>query len=368
MIKAKKLTIGIDCDDVLFQCNEPAIKRLNEETGSSYTTEDLIGWCRKPEGVGGILKYYKDPEFLKTQPLYKGAKQFVKALLDRHCDVLFITAVPPELASVRAQRICECFNDVNPSNIVLTHRKDICNVDILLDDAAHNILSSPAKYPILFRHPWNRDVTGCLAVTNYDEALNMIDTIILQGGYQMDTNQADVLCLIGPSGSGKSKIIEEILSQNKNYQVPVIFTTSTRSQIYYNHVTRKTFVEMRANDEFAEITSYAGDYFGIRKADMVFSDFNKLVIPIDVCGANALKREYGNTKVKTVYVNRQRADLITDILTKDIPEDKKVLRIMALDGERKNASLCDDIIDNNDTIESARQLLSMMKGELFDGN
>ena len=84
----------------------------------------------------------------------------------------------------------------------------------------------------------------------------------------------------------------------------------------------------------------------------------KLVIPIDVCGANALQRIYGEC-VKTVYLKRSRAELVMNILQKNIPEGEKTLRILALDGEERNEELCDYSVANTSIDDVVAQIQAM---------
>lgn len=352
----KKLKIALDVDDVLGVCMASAVTLWNGETGASMTPYDVTGWCSE----AGWLKYFSDETFVATQAVSDGAKWFVQELIKRGCDVLVTTAVPMGVAEARTQWIMKNFPEINPGNIIIGKRKDIYDVDIMIDDAAHNILNSRAKYPILMRKPWNQHVTGLMAVNNFEECLNLIDTIMRQNGYIESSEPTDVVCLVGPSGSGKHDIINAL--RGEGYIVPRIFTTNPAvKQDFYRIVDKSAFEQEKAAHHYAETTSYAGYYYGIRMEDMV--DLMaarrrkqvKLVIPIDICGANALKRIYGEC-VKTVYVRRNRGELVMNILQKDIPDKEKTLRILALDGEERNEELCDYSVTHTTTASVVQQI------------
>ena len=353
----KRLVVAVDVDDVLAVCAQAALDRWNAETGQSVQVTDILGWASDEYGW---VKYFDDPEFVANQPVVPGAQQFIKALFKRECDVVIATAVPMHLAHIRAQWIANHFPEISRNNIIIGKRKELYNVDVLIDDAAHNILSSQARYPILMRKPWNQNVTGLLAANDFDDCLNLIDTIMHQNYYVKSVVPTDVVCLIGPSGSGKHDVIREL--QNEGYHVPRIFTTNPSvTQKYYRVISKDVFESEKAMHHYAETTSYAGYYYGIRMQDMVchMADRRrrpvKLVIPIDLCGANALQRIYGES-VKTVYLKRSRAELVLNILRKNISDEEKKLRILALDGEERNEELCDYSITNENIADVVRQI------------
>lgn len=338
-IVGNDVVVGIDVDDVLAECIAGAARRWFEETGEYFDPYDVTGWVGSE---AGFTKYFSDPTFVANQKVNPGAQRFVRELIKRGCDVMVVTAVPMCVAAERANWVLKNFPEIKPENILIGKRKDVVAVDIMIDDAAHNILSSPAKYPILVRKPWNKHVTGLMAANDFDELLHLVDTIMRQNGYSEDIYpKANAICLVGPSGSGKTEVIRAM--QDCGYQVPAIYTTSNNKEPYYRKRTRKKFEEEKDHNFFAETTCYAGEYYGIRMQDMVHHMSNaatRLVIPIDVCGANALRRIYGE-RVKTVYLKRQRSELVANILTKDIDDEEKVMRILALDAEERNEELCD---------------------------
>lgn len=333
----RKLSIALDVDEVLAVCIEYAIQRWNAESGANLSIYDIDGWGT---GNDGWTKYFKDESFVLNQPVVPGAQTFVQELIRRGCDVLIITAVPPNVANARVQWIRTHFPEIKPDNIIIGKRKDICVTDVLIDDAAHNILHSQASFPILMRKPWNKEVTGCLAANDFNDCLHLIDSISRQRGFNASMVPTEVVCLVGPSGSGKHKIIAKLIEEG--YTVPCIYTTNPAAkQSYYKVVTQSQFEQgMR---HFTETTSYAGFYYGTRTKDWVrlmSENKCKIVIPIDVCGANALQRMYGE-RVKTVYIKRNRSELVYNILQKPLSDKEKTLRIGALDAEEKNEYLCD---------------------------
>lgn len=67
-------------------------------------------------------------------------------------DVYFITAVAPAFMGIRAKQILTAFPEFPPENIILGNAKNLVQFDIILDDAIHNVLETPATYPVLMRN------------------------------------------------------------------------------------------------------------------------------------------------------------------------------------------------------------------------
>ena len=140
-----RLRIGLDVDDVLYECNFYALKLLKEKYGErpELDINNIKVWGLQGDISDERIKYFDSPDFVRAQPLFPGAQKFVRDLC-RIADVFFITAVPPKCMSARAERLAADFPEVPAANTLIGTRKDLINLDIFLDDAAHNISSSQA--------------------------------------------------------------------------------------------------------------------------------------------------------------------------------------------------------------------------------
>ena len=75
---------------------------------------------------------------------------------------------------------------------------------------------------------------------------------------------------------------------------------------------------------------------------------------MDICGAMALKTHFQN--VITVYIGREKRDLLTSVLEKEISTEEKVTRLMAIEREKKNADICDYVVRFSDYDDAVRQI------------
>ena len=238
MKRKYRLSTALDIDDLLMECTSYAIRLANEKHkfDPPMTLYEKDRWGKIGTRIDSIYPYFNDPEFYRTQPVYEGAKEFVRKL-SRMTEVFVCTAVPPEFMGIRAQRIMEEFPEIPEDHIYMGARKDNIHTDILFDDAMHNILNSSAKYPVLMRRPWNQEATGMLAVNHYDEFLKIVEIIAESYSVsptQRDPAKSDIVVLVGPSSTGKSKLAARFLSENDKFLKLPSYTTKDPTALEEN--------------------------------------------------------------------------------------------------------------------------------------
>ena len=352
-MKKYRLQIGLDVDDILYECNEYALDLLNraENITPPLTIHDIRSWGGNAGRVDDRLRYFGDPDFVRNQPVLKGAKEFVSKLCEV-ADVFFVSAVPPACMSARAMRLAADFPQVPTANILLGHRKDLVHLDILLDDGAHNIERSPASYPVLFRKPWNTHLSGLLSVTSFDDFLHLVD--MLRHSYtdaRPDLSAGGVICLVGPTGSNKNDVAK-LLVREHGMTKPVTSTTRPRrvgeGDGEYHFLTEEEFLADCAAGKYLETTVYSGYHFGTcaESIDRVTDQGGIAVLPIDICGALSLKNRY-RSRALLVFLKRRREDVIFDIVRREMDDREKTCRILSLDNEYRNEELCDLSVDAN---------------------
>ena len=362
-MKKFKLKVGIDVDDVLFQCDSYAVELANRDYGFKppLHINELESWGISGKRTDVIFQYFNQKEFFISQPLVPGAAEFVKELSLR-AEIFFITAVAPEFMSIRAERLVREFPEVPKENIIMGYRKDMINVDVLLDDGAHNVIMSKSTYPVLMRKPWNRHMTGCLAVNSYEEFLSLIELILSPTSKCDNGPGKKVIALVGPSASGKTAIMKKAIENKFAIKVKSYTTRKRRpdeSDDYY-FVSRSEFENMK--DEFFETTCYAGEYYGSKHSHISKSleQGNHVIMALDICGAIALQKAFPNNTV-LVFVKRPKKDVIRAILERDISNDDKTNRIISLSDEYKNEKLCDSVIYNNTSLDEVlKQLITII--------
>ena len=369
MNRKYRLSTAIDIDDLLMECTSYAIKLANEENkfDPPMTIYEKSSWGKLGTRVDSIYKYFNDPEFYRTQPVYEGAKEFVRKL-SQMTEVYVCTAVPPQFMGIRAQRILEEFPEISADHIYMGARKDNIHTDILFDDAMHNILNSSAKYPVLMRRPWNQEATGMLAVNTYDEFLKIVE--IIAESYSAKPHEdapkdSDVVVLVGPSSSGKSKLAARFLEDHSDFEKLPSYTTrddtALEENTWYNYVSVEDFRHMCDSGEMLQSTMYAGHGYGSKKADIedILSRGKRVLTTMDICGAMSLKTHFKN--VTTVYIKRDKRAVMANIIRKNSSVEDKVNRLVGLEYMEKNAALCDYVISFEDYGEAIAQLCDILE-------
>ena len=348
-----RLSTALDIDDLLMECVPYAVRLANEKYHFSppLSIYEVDRWGKLGTLSDVIFEFFNDPDFFRTPPVIQGAKEFVRKLCQM-TEVFVSTSVYPQFMSIRAQRIMEEFPEIPADHIYMGSRKDKIDVDILFDDGAHNVFASNAAYPILMRRPWNREATGVLAVNTYDEFLKLVEVIADSYSVKKETRllqEPSVIVLVGPSGSGKNDIVRSMTAETDRVERLPSYTTVEQMDMFsmerYRYVSEAEFLQMYQQGELFEITNYGNHYYGSRKEDVekILESGRHALTVMDICGAMSLKTHFPN--VVTIYIKRDKRDLLTAILEKDIPTQQKVNRLLALESERKNAEVCDYVVD-----------------------
>ena len=139
--------------------------------------------------------------------------------------------------------------------------------------------------------------------------------------------EPSIVVLVGPSGSGKSKIASWVLEKTDKFQKLVSYTTSDPTAVekneWYNYVNIETFRQMCESGEMFQSTMYAGHGYGSCKSDVenILKKGKHVLTTMDICGAMSLKTYYKN--VVTIYMKRDKKALMANILRKNSSiEDK----------------------------------------------
>jgi 5'-nucleotidase len=162
------IKIGIDLDSVLNNLNEKWLEAYNKVYNDKLTINDIHSWDMtmyvKPE-CGKKIYGFLNESLLETLTPLPDSIQVTKKLSEKH-DLYIVTATHYKNVEVKVEWIKKYFPHINPSKIIICEDKNLINVDLLIDDAPHNILNFP-KRTIVLDYAWNRSLPS-----NYPRAKN----------------------------------------------------------------------------------------------------------------------------------------------------------------------------------------------------
>ncbi len=174
------LTIGLDIDGVCCDFAETYLRLLRELHGVVRREEDITNFdfskcVATPQQDKAIWDYIeRSPGLVYNLPLYDGAKGFLAELRQLGRVVACTAPASPRWAAERWQWL-EDKAGFKSNDIVLTHSKNFCAFDFLVDDAEHNLRSWGHGSKVLFARPWNRvDSEDSYRAHDYADVLDFI--------------------------------------------------------------------------------------------------------------------------------------------------------------------------------------------------
>lgn len=363
----KRFTVALDVDDVLAPCLEEGCRILGLDY-DKITDWDLNRTELTEEERLALMRVICSAEFVAKQKPYPGAAELVRELVNDGHEVLIASAVNVECMSRRSEMLIKYFPMLQPKNIMLGARKELLHVDFLLDDSPYNY--GHAKYFVLMERPYNKGVKGYLSVKDYAAFLAMVrqaasaqeDNLVHVG----TIGRPGVICLVGPSASGKSFLCDELEKNPIFRKVRAMTDRPPRAGEVrgkeYLFVSEREFRDAVAAGKLLEHTVYDGHCYGIFKEEIerIWSEGRIAIKPVDIHGAKAIKEAYPD-RTLTLFVRRNREDLLKALIERDEPAGCKVNRIMGLDSEYRNELMCDWTISNDGSLNHAvEQVLRLL--------
>ena len=347
----RPIRIGFDIDEVLLECSKPAIEFANKHYGTNMKIEDLDSWGKSDGDFKRMQDVFKEESFVLSQEPIKGAKEFIEKLSRvAGMEIYFITAVPVELTSARSKSLMKHFPWVPTNHYILTSSKQVAYFDIFVDDAEHNLFMNKSKYPIVKREKWNASITGMLSYKTFDQLWILIETICKKEGLTnvKPINEPSVFAIIGPTGSGKNKLANELCKRGMFR--PYTYTNSgydMESESYKYYIYR-TSDEIEKEDLFMT-TVYGKNIYGVKEKDIknALDRGLNVVMVVDMCGYAALKAKFPTV---SIFKDQIYEENIKNIFSKPMTNEEKTNRILSIKRERKNKDLCDYLLPAGEDI------------------
>ena len=177
----KKPVILLDCDGVLADFTSLALQLIKDETGKSYSPDDIPHWevfesLGYPEIWNTFGEKASKPGFCAGMKVYPRAQAAVKKFRET-CEVLIVTApvdARPWMYE-RAHWLGTHF-DISRKKVIFAHEKQQVRGDMLVDDKPDNVIAwaeaNPDGIAVLWAHPYNRSAAlpeGVIRTSSWKE-------------------------------------------------------------------------------------------------------------------------------------------------------------------------------------------------------
>lgn len=164
--------------------------------------------------------------------------------------------------------------------------------------------------------------------------------------------QNKIYCLIGPSGTGKDAIKNQLV-------YPHIVSYRTRKKrdgevegIDGYFITPKEYFAMEKENLWIADTFYSGNYYGITQGEILPLDITPIVYVVDLNGAVVLKEGlktisgYSPEDVVTIFIDSNREEVFSRMVNQGRDEDEISKRMQRYDVDMEARDFCDYIVKN----------------------
>ena len=171
-----------------------------------------------------------------------------------------------------------------------------------------------------------------------------------------------LILVSGPSGVGKSSVIDRLMKMRKLEFMKTYTTRETRAQndgAYY-HITKGEFKKMLERGEFFEYENVHADiFYGTPYASLekVVEGKKDYIKDIDVHGVQKMK-EYLKDKAKcvTVFLDSPDEELKKRLIKRGESEEMIEKRLSRVNMERKYKNIYDLVLECKDIAETAKEI------------
>ncbi len=178
-----------------------------------------------------------------------------------------------------------------------------------------------------------------------------------------------LVILSGPSGTGKSTVIREVMRRR-----PLFFSVSCttrpmregeRDGVDYHFITRERFEQLIAEDALLEYAEYAGRFYGTprRPAEEQMAGGTDVLLDIEVQGARQVRARMPEA-VSIFLAPPSREELERRLRSRGTDSEEMILRRLETAwGELEEARTYDYLVVNDEVAAAADRICAILEGE-----
>lgn len=178
------MRIGIDMDGVLCDLTASVVEKLNRYHGEDLKVTDITQYdfhhnCQNATRED-VFQYFCEPGFFRHLDPIPGAVENVNRLIDDGHEIIIISACRNG-QECKLQWLKNHLPRINEKDCIFTWRKDLVDVDILIEDHGENLLKWqahwPTRTPILLDQPYNRQYDQFIRTTHWIGIYDIISNL-----------------------------------------------------------------------------------------------------------------------------------------------------------------------------------------------
>jgi len=152
--------IGLDFDCILANTTEAWVNLYNRYVNGNLEIDNITEWNISkfvPEKHKGIIMdlLFNKRLWESIQPLPDS--QYYTSLLCKDYDVYVITNTHWKTYKAKVEWLIKQYPYIDTNNIIVTSKKQMIDVDLLVDDYEMNLISGSYN-KVLLNYPWNKNV------------------------------------------------------------------------------------------------------------------------------------------------------------------------------------------------------------------
>ena len=181
-------------------------------------------------------------------------------------------------------------------------------------------------------------------------------------------NEGKIIVIVAPSGTGKSTLIKKLKEEVPAITESVSYTTrpcreGEEDGVHYSFISEKSFLEMKARNEFLEWAEVHKKYYGTSKkfVEDKYSEGKVLLFDLDVQGTDSFK-DYFKDRAKAIFIAPPSFEILEERLRGRATDAPEVIEVR-LNNSKKEILRKDDYdycVVNDDLDRAYAELKSII--------